>query len=226
MRIFLLLCTACVLFAQDRYHQPNKNTDVCGRVVLEGPIRPGGGWGPNSTGGNMGAAPGGEIFTTIGVQFYPREARKDVSKFAAVEESGHLVNVADFRGKVVVVGLWSTKCEPSLYLLGELAKLQPRGITGGFEILPVNYDPEGWRIVNNFLKQERMKKLLSGVKIYTPALGAQGVHLFMDIVPSLPTFFILDRDGKLAVYGCGYKDWEVLRCLQAVVNEKPVVTAQ
>lgn len=126
----------------------------------------------------------------------------------------------NLRGKVIVVGLWSSKCEPSLYLLGELAKLQVRGTTGGFEVFPVNFDRERWRLINQFLKQERMKKMLAGVKLYTPALGAQGVHVFMDEVPTLPAFFIIDRDGRFAVCGTGYKDWEVLRCLQAVLAEK------
>lgn len=62
--------------------------------------------------------------------------------------------------------------------------------------------------------------MFSGVKLYTPELGAQGVHLFMDMVPALPMFFIIDREGRFAAQGIGYKDWQVLRCLQAVLNEK------
>lgn len=225
MRLALVFFAVAALSAQDRYLQPSKNIDVCGRVELEGEIRPGGGYAPHTTGGLKGAGSDGTIHWQTGVEFFPPDARKDVSKFAATEESGQLVPLAGLKGKVVVVGLWSTTCEPSLYLLGELAKLQPRGLAGGFEILPINFDPEGWRLVNKFLRQERMKKMFSGVKLYTPALGSQGVHLFMDMVPALPTFFIIDREGRFAAQGTGYKDWEVLRCLQTVLNEKSAPAA-
>lgn len=218
----LLLSALSALTAQDRYLQPSKNIDVCGRVELEGHIRPGGGYAPNTTGGLKGAGSDGTIHWQVGVEFFPPEGRKNVGNFAVSEESGRLISISEFKRKVVVVGLWSTTCEPSLFLLGELAKLQSRGTTGGFEVLPINFDPEGWRLVNKFLKQDRIKKLLSGVRLYTPALGSQGVHLFMDQVPALPTYFIVDREGRFAARATGYKSWEVLRTLQTVLGEKAI----
>jgi hypothetical protein len=47
----------------------------------------------------------------------------------------------------------------------------------------------------------------------------------MDQVPALPTFFIVDREGRFAAWGTGYKDWEVLRWLQFILKEQAAAPA-
>lgn len=214
-----LLLLSTFLGAQDRYTTLDKDGDVCPRLVLDGPIKAAGSRADRTTGGLRGAAAIGEMTWQTGVKFIPADQRKDVSLFAAVDESGKAFPMSDYRGRVLVVGLWSVSCQPSLYLLGEMAELYGKGAKAGFELFPVNYDSERWRVISKFINQTRMQTELKGVKIYTPGLGSQGVNNFMDQVPALPTYFILDRQGRLAVQGTGYKEGDLVRWLKKLLLE-------
>lgn len=217
--VCVLLCFTGFVWGQDRYLSWRKDWDVCPRVVMDGPVRPGGSYGAGSTGGLVGAGPIGEVSWQFGARFIPRDQRKDASRFAAVEESGKGYPMSTFRGRVVVVGFWSVGCEPSLFLLGEMAQLLGKAKLYGFEVLPVNFDPERWRVIGKFLNQSRMELALKGVKVFTPGLGEQGVNCFMDVIPGLPTYFILDRQGKVAVQATGYKDGDLAHWLKLVLSE-------
>lgn len=108
-----------------------------------------------------------------------------------LEESGKATSIASFRGKPVIIDLWSARCEPSLFLPGEMGQLQEKAAKYGSEVLPVDYDPERWRTIRAFQQTDRVKKLLKETRLYVPDAGKGGVHLFMDTVPALPVFFIL-----------------------------------
>jgi hypothetical protein len=215
---------SALLCGQDRYTTLDKDGDVCPRLVLDGPIKAAGSRAYGTTGGQRGAGAIGEMTWQTGVQFIPTDQRKDVSRFAAVDESGKAYPMSDYRGRVLVVGLWSVSCQPSLYLLGEMAELNGKGAKAGFELFPVNYDSERWRVIEKFVRQSRMQTELKGVKIYTPGLGSQGVNNFMDQIPALPTYFIIDRQGRVAVQGTGYKDGDLVRWLKKILVEPAAPT--
>jgi thiol-disulfide isomerase/thioredoxin len=199
-----LLLGGLSLSAQERYVMWGKNTDFCPRVDQRG------------------ASPfqnRGEVTWTTGTKFIPSEKRMDVSKFTLTDEAGKSYTLKEQAGKPVIVGLWSTHCEPSLFLLGEMAQLYGRTAKFGFEVFPVNYDREGWRTIIPFLRQQRMQAALAGVKVFLPELGLNGVNVFMQVVPALPTFFIVDRQGRLAVQSYGFKAGELSKWLKVVISE-------
>lgn len=199
----LLLCSLS-LSAQESYGIWDKNVDVCARQEQRG------------------SSPFHQVETvewTTGTVLFPREKRKDVSNFSVLNESGHEISIKEFKGKLVIVGLWSTHCEPSLFLLGDMAQLFGKGAKFGFEMIPTSIDTERWSTITPFLNQKRMKEALKGVTIYTPALGEKGVHQFMDVVPALPTFFIIDREGRVAAQSFGYKAGELSKWLKVLLAE-------
>ena len=202
--LVVLLLLGISLSAQERYVMWGKNTDFCPKVDQRG------------------ASPfqnRGEVTWTTGTKFIPVGQRMDVSQFTVTDESGKSYTIKEQAGKPVIVGLWSTHCEPSLFLLGEMAQLYGRTAKFGFEVFPANYDREGWRTIIPFLKQQRMQAALAGVKVFLPELGRNGVNVFMDVVPVLPTFFIVDRHGRLAVESFGFKAGELSKWLKVVINE-------
>lgn len=242
MRIpLLLLGLSCVLSAQDRYAEWGKLNNVCPRVEPDGPVRPAGQGDPQknngiwawkygmaeaspfpgqTTGGVRGAGDiGADLTFGDGTRYFKPSDRKSAAQFTAVDESGKATPMSACHGKPVVVGLWVTACEPSLFLLGEMGDLQKKSAQAGIVVFPVNYDPERWGRVNEFRRQSRIQPMLKGVTLYTPALGEQGVHQFMDVVPAMPMFFVLDREGRVAFASLGYKEKELVKCLKAVLAE-------
>ena len=199
-----LLCCSLSLVAQDRYINWGKKLDVCPREEMSG------------------SSPFHDVdeYTyQTGTEFIKPEQRIDVGAFTVLDESGRAFSLKDLKGKPVIVGLWSTHCEASLFLLGDMAQLFGRAAKFGFEIFPTNFDQERWSTIKPFLQQTRMQSLLKDVKIFTPALGENGAHVFMAIIPVLPTFFIVDRQGRMAVRSYGYKAGELSKWLKVMLME-------
>jgi hypothetical protein len=130
---------------------------------------------------------------------------------------------------VVLVGLWSTHCDPSAKMLMEFASLYAKRDQYGFEILSVNFDENqqdggglegGWRAINKFRIKNRQFFDASKMPIYTPGLGKEGPSNFMDMVYSVPVLFVVDRQGKLAELHIGYKDGFVGQALTRVLRER------
>lgn len=176
------------------------------------------------------------LYTQQGDWFFPPAERKDVSAFAAYDEKARGTSLASLRGKVVLVGLWSVRCDPSAKMLMELASLYPKRSQFGFEILAVNFDENqqggeaapnvevgvegGWRAISKFRIKNRRFFDASQMPVYTPGLGKEGPSNFMDMVMSLPVLFVVDREGRLAQTHIGYKDGFVGEALKLALRER------
>lgn len=177
---------------------------------------------------NMGADTSATRYSQWGDQFFPLAERKDVSSFAAYDEKAKGTSIASLKGKVVLVGLWSTHCDPSAKMLMEFASLYAKRDQHGFEILSVNFDETqqdsgiegGWRAISRFRIKNRQFFDTSKMPIYTPGLGKEGASNFMDMVYSVPVLFVVDRQGKLAEIHIGYKDGFVGQALMRALRER------
>jgi len=186
--------------------------------------------------GRNGADASAVRYSQWGDQFFPLTERKDVSSFAAYDERAKGISIASLKGKVVLVGLWSTHCDPSAKMLLEFAGIYAKKAQYGFEILSVNFDENqqggelapnvdvgiegGWRAINKFRIKNRQFFEASKMPVFTPGLGKEGPSNFMDMVYSLPVLFVVDRQGKLAELHIGYKDGFVGQALMRALRER------
>lgn len=229
------LVTATSLFSQGIYTNSNKPGDpVCPLVQIDKTSL---NYGSNTgrqgnTGGQRGADADAIRNYQSGSQSFQPDHRKDVSSFNAYDSKGKAISLASLKGKVVLVGLWSVRCDPSAKMLMEMASLYDKRSKYGFEILPVNFDLNqqdgggisgGWPAINQFMNRNPQFFKESKMAVFTPGLGKEGASNFMDIVYSLPALFVVDRDGKLASINIGYKDGFVGEALTRVVSERPPV---
>jgi hypothetical protein len=194
-------------------------------------------------GSSTGASTGGQIIdttkasvTTGGTQYFAKGNRRDVSAFAVSTQEGKTLRVSQFKGKIVLVGLWQTTCDPSKNLLMELASIVPQGGKFGFEVWTGVMDSENtqataklesgsggrWGILRAFVqKNGAFFKDGAGknLPLYAPGLGKEGPSVFLDSLPSLPAFFIIDREGKLAYQSFEYEPNMVAQNLTRVLRE-------
>lgn len=220
------------LGAQGVFNNANSPNDpICPRVMQEKTSL-----NYKSQYGRNGADASAVRYSQQADQFFPPTARKDVSAFAAYPEKGPGISIASLKGKVVLVGLWSTHCDPSAKMLMEFASLYPKKGQYGFEILAVNFDENqqggelapnvdvgvegGWRAINKFRIKNRPFFETSKMPIYTPGLGKEGPSNFMDMVYSVPVLFVVDRQGKLAELHIGYKDGFVGQAVMRALRER------
>lgn len=168
-------------------------------------------------------------------RFFPSDQRKDVSLFTAYDGKKKAFSVASFKGKIVIVALWSYNCDPSARMLLELAQLYPRRDKFGFEILAVNFDANrvtednralgGWAAIQNFQTRNREFLEQNPLPFYVPGLGKEGASNFIDVVNSVPLLAVIDRNGKLASLDMGYTPKLVAMRLSALIREEQAAKA-
>ncbi|WP_243302696.1 TlpA family protein disulfide reductase [Geothrix oryzisoli] len=228
----LCLLSGLALGAQGVFGNANSPSDpTCPRIMQEKTEL-----NYKSQYGRNGADASAVRYSQWGNQYFPPAERKDVSSFAAYDEKGRGTSVASLKGKVVLVGLWSTRCDPSAKMLMEFASLYAKRVQYGFEILSVNFDENqqggevapnvdvaiegGWRAINKFRLRNRQFFDASKMPVYTPGLGKEGPSTFMDMVYSVPVLFVVDRQGKLAELHIGYQDGFVGQALMRALRER------
>lgn len=112
--------------------------------------------------------------------------------------AGQPVNLADFRGRVVLVNFWATWCAPCIEEMPTMQRLRHKLSLAGFEVLAVNYQ-EGQARINDFLKKRPLK--LTILRDHDGSVrNGWGVRVF-------PTSFVIDTDQRIRYTVTGDVDW-------------------
>ncbi len=114
--------------------------------------------------------------------------------------SGNWVALADFKGKLVLLNLWATWCQPCLKEMPSLEKLQGSR-EDKLTVAAVSEDRGGKNIVEPFIAKLGLDK----VKPYLDPKSAVG-HAFS--VRGLPTTLIIDSGGKVVGRVEGAAEWD------------------
>jgi thiol-disulfide isomerase/thioredoxin len=102
------------------------------------------------------------------------------------------VDLAQYRGKMVVVQYWATWCEPCKADMSRLKELLTRyGRTKGFTVIGVNLDHDTSDVAA-FLKQEK----LPWEQLYEPGGLESRLANEMGIL-TLPTMLLIDKSGRV-----------------------------
>ena len=129
--------------------------------------------------------------------------RHTAPDFALKDADGKTVHLADYKGKVVLLDFWATWCGPCRIEIPWFEEIERTRKDKGFEVLGVSMDENGWEDVKPFLAQMKVNyRVVIGDDPTTQAYGG---------VDSLPTTFLIDREGKIAAIHIGLagrKDFE------------------
>jgi len=109
---------------------------------------------------------------------------------------GSMVSMSDYRGKVVLVDFWATWCPPCQEMIPVLSKLNKRYSDKGLVILGVSLDRDGLEVLGSFVHENMIPyKVIMGDTRIGNAFGG---------VSTIPTLYIVDRDGRLVRKLTGY----------------------
>jgi thiol-disulfide isomerase/thioredoxin len=171
----------------------------------------------------LGAADEGEADmpdrTKLG-EFVPSSQPFTAPAISLADTNGRPVELSELRGKLVLVNLWATWCEPCLREMPSLERLQSR-LGERIAVLAVSEDRGGNKTVEPFIAKLGLKS----VKIYIDPKSEVG-HAFG--VRGLPTSFLIDREGKVLGRVEGAAEWDspkILGVLESLLSGNGVVKA-
>ena len=116
--------------------------------------------------------------------------RKPAPAFTLKDANGQQVSLADYKGKVVLLNFWATWCGPCKIEIPWFVEFEQKFKDKGFAVLGVAMDEEGWEVVKPYLAEKKVN--------YRNLLGNDTVAQLYGGVDSLPTTFVIDRDGRIA----------------------------
>ncbi len=121
--------------------------------------------------------------------------RKAAPEFALKDSGGQLVKLSDYKGKVVLLNFWATWCGPCKIEIPWFKEFETTYKNKGFAVLGVAMDDEGWEIVKPYIESQKIN--------YRTLLGTEQVGTMYGGVESLPTSFVIDREGRIAAVHVG-----------------------
>jgi thiol-disulfide isomerase/thioredoxin len=155
--------------------------------------------------------------TALG-EFVPSSDPSPAPAVSLTDTAGNKVDLSGFAGKLVIVNLWATWCEPCVREMPSLEQLQSR-LGDKVAVLAVSEDRGGAKIVEPFVAKLGLKS----VKIYVDPKSEVG-HAFE--VRGLPTSLVIDRDRKLVGRVEGAAEWDsskMLGVLEPLLSGEAVV---
>ena len=110
----------------------------------------------------------------------------DSPQFIFQTPDGKTTNIGEFRGRVVLLNLWATWCQPCRREVPDLSALQKEMDANGLTIIGVTYEDDAVQI-RDFQKNFQMDFMV--------AIGIQPSP--NELYLGLPTTYLIDRNGKL-----------------------------
>jgi peroxiredoxin len=128
----------------------------------------------------------------------PESNRKKAPGFSLKDASGDTVNLADYKGKVVLVNFWATWCGPCEVEIPWFIEFEQKYKDRDFAVLGISMDDDGWKSVRPYIASHKIN--------YRVVIGSEVVSQQFGDIESLPTSFILDRQGRIAANHVGLVD--------------------
>ena len=134
--------------------------------------------------------------------------------FMLEDISGKSLSLSDIRGKVVIVDFWATWCGPCVMSIPELVDLQEKYKDKGLVVVGISVDDDKVSKGELLAFKEKMR-------IIYPIVRANN-KVFEDYFGrtkgfSIPTLFVIDREGKVRDRFVGYKPGAVEKSVQSLL---------
>ncbi|MCE1164266.1 MAG: TlpA family protein disulfide reductase [Bacteroidetes bacterium] len=128
----------------------------------------------------------------------PQDAGKSAPLFSGKTSAGETVNLADYRGKVLILDFWASWCKPCKEEFPFLVDFYSRNSDSVFSILAVNIDNESGNV----------NKFLAGLGKEVPfkvILDPESKIPSQYNIDAMPTVFVIDKKGLVRYVHIGFK---------------------
>jgi thiol-disulfide isomerase/thioredoxin len=139
---------------------------------------------------------------------------KAIPELRFMDAAGREHSLADFRGKIVLLNVWATWCEPCREEMPALDRLQAKLGGERFQVVAVSVDQQGASIASKFYGEVAIKAL----PLYVDPTARAA---FLLKVPGLPATLLVDRSGREIGRHLGAVRWdapEVVERLQRAMT--------
>ena len=137
------------------------------------------------------------LFSNIGILKIPHISQPVEIQLKDV--FGNTVSLSDFRGNVVFLNFWATWCPPCVIEMPSMQKLHRRFKDKNFVMVAINSQETDAQVKSFFNKYK-----LS----FTALLDSSGeVGTWFGVI-SLPTTFVLDKEGRIIGSALGPREWD------------------
>ena len=125
---------------------------------------------------------------------------KEAPPIVGVDVDGHPINLAEMKGKVVLVDFWATWCPPCVAEIPNLHSLTKTYGDKGFTILGINLDTAHPDVKGLEQALPLVRKFLIDFRVTWPSVvnGGDGKDFTKPYgVREIPATFLIGRDGKI-----------------------------
>jgi peroxiredoxin len=118
--------------------------------------------------------------------------------FILKDLEGNDVSLADYRGLIILINFWATWCLPCLIEMPSMEKLYAKFKNEGFTILAIDMKEDA----------DNVKAFKEKYKLSFPILlDSDGIVGQFYGVISIPTTYLVDREGYIIGGAIGARDW-------------------
>ncbi len=117
--------------------------------------------------------------------------REPAPDFSLRDANNREVKLSDFQGKVVLLNFWATWCGPCKIEMPWFVEFQRKYKDRGFSVIAVAMDEEGWKVVRPFADRLKLN--------FPIVIGTDEVADNYGGIAALPTTYIIDKQGKVAL---------------------------
>ena len=132
-------------------------------------------------------------FSTLGVSadIIAPGARKPAPRWKLPNMTGGNKQLADYKGKVLLLNFWATWCAPCKQEIPWFAEFYDKYKADGLEVVGVSVDEKGWKVVKPYVEDK------------SHGINFTILHDNVDLtamykIQLMPKTVLIDRDGKVA----------------------------
>ena len=147
-------------------------------------------------------------------EFIPASPAQPAPAVSLTDREGRPVSLAEFKGKLILVNLWATWCQPCLREMPSLERLQ-QSMGQNLAVLAISEDHGGAKAVDPFVAKlglDALRILLDPTSEVGRAFAVRG----------LPTSVVIDEAGAVQGKVEGAAEWDSAKMLAVL---KPLLPA-
>jgi thiol-disulfide isomerase/thioredoxin len=139
----------------------------------------------------------GRLFSDMGILQIPADT--DPLEIKLQDPTGRPISLSEFRGKIVFINFWTTWCLACVIEMPSMEKLHQKFKDKDFVMVAINLQESASR-VKQFYKEYKLT--------FTTLLDTTGDVGAGLGIRSIPTTFILDKNGRIIGKALGPREWE------------------